>query len=114
MDMQARYPSIHVSLVMPGIVDTNFHKIAGTPMTARAGDHVGPARVKSADDVAGRIVSLIENPRAELYTDPSHAELVRQYFQDVEKFEENLTRSLRAIEPVPTFYQSITAGRVKT
>ena len=49
-------------------------------------------RVESADDVAGKMVSLIENPRAELYTEPSQAELVQQYFQDVEKFEEDLTR----------------------
>ncbi len=29
MDLKANYPGIHISLVMPGIVDTGFHKVAG-------------------------------------------------------------------------------------
>ncbi len=92
MDLKGKYPRIHVSLVMPGIVDTNFHVVAGTPLPVRAGGSLGPTRVESADEVAGQIVSLIEHPVAELYTSPSQAELVRRYYQDVGLFEESLIR----------------------
>src|SRR5437867_4922238 len=33
MDLKANYPNIHVSLVMPGIVDTNFHNVAGPALS---------------------------------------------------------------------------------
>src|SRR5437867_8434273 len=92
MDLKTKYPHIHVSLVMPGIVDTNFHNVAGPPLTVRAGGHLGPTRVESADGVAGQIVSLIAHPLAELYTNPSQPELVKLYYQDVALFEENFIR----------------------
>ena len=92
MDLKTKYPHIHVSLVMPGIVDTNFHNVAGPPLTVRAGGHLGPTRVESADGVAGQIVSLIAHPLAELYTNPSQPELVKPYYQDVGLFEENFIR----------------------
>ncbi len=92
MDLRTRHPGIHVSLVMPGVVDTNFHKIAGTPAALRAGGGAGPLEVESAEEVAGQIVSLIEHPVAELYTNPSLVELAQQYYRDVGMFEENMAR----------------------
>ncbi len=90
VDLRAKYPRIHISLVMPGIVDTDFHTIAGTPLTVRAGTRAGPLMVQSAQEVAGQIASLIDHPVAELYTNPVLAELVRQYYQGVSVFEEKI------------------------
>ncbi len=94
MDLRANYPGIHVSLVMPGIVDTNFHNVAGAPLAVRAGGNLGPTKVESAEEVADRIVSLIEHPVPEIYTIPSQFEIVQRYYQDVGLFEENLARRM--------------------
>src|SRR2546428_9672218 len=89
MDLKEKYPGIHISLVMPGIVDTDFHKVARTPQLPKAGTRVGSLIVESAEQVASQISSLIELPVAELYTNPAMVGLVSQYYQDVRKFEEN-------------------------
>lgn len=91
MDLKAKYSGIHVSTVMPGIVDTDFHKIAGPGLSVRAGGNIGRTRVESADEVAAKIVSLLDKPVPELYTTPSQAELVKQYFENVELFEDRMT-----------------------
>ncbi len=91
MDLR-KYPRIHVSTIMPGIVDTDFHKIAGPGLPVKAGGNLGPTRVESADEVASKIVSVLETPVAEMYTSPSHGELVRRYFENVDLFEENLAK----------------------
>jgi len=92
MDLKAKYPGIHISLVMPGTVDTDFHKIAGTPQVPRAGTMLVSMIVESAEEVASKISSLIEHPVAELYTNPAMADLVSRYYQDVAKFEDNMAR----------------------
>src|SRR6266571_2703615 len=92
MDLKAKYAGIHVSLVMPGMVGTDFYRVAKTPQVPRAGSRVGPMIVQSAEEVATQIVGLIDNPVAELYTNPASAGLVSQYYQDVGKFEENMAR----------------------
>src|SRR5207244_13110979 len=68
MDHKAKYPKIKVSLVMPRIVDTDFHRVAGTIMAVRAGSQVGPQRVRCADGVATRVEALRGHPCAELST----------------------------------------------
>ena len=92
MDLKGKYPRIKVSLVMPGIVDTDFHRVAGTPMAMKAGSQVGPQKVQSADEVATQIASLIAHPAAELFTNPASSELARQYYADVGAFEENMAK----------------------
>jgi NADP-dependent 3-hydroxy acid dehydrogenase YdfG len=92
MDLRARYPGISVSLVLPGIVDTEFHQVANTPMAMKAGTRVGAATVLSAQEVATQIAGLIDSPVAELYIPASGAELARQYYQDVGAFEERMAR----------------------
>ena len=92
MDLRIKYPRVHVSLVMAGFVDTDFHKIAGTPFPVKAGTRVGQAPVQSAEEVAGQIASLIEHPVAELYTNPGLRDLTVRYYQDVGAFEESMGR----------------------
>ena len=92
MDLRAKYPGIHVSLVLPGIVDTEFHLVAKTPMPTKAGTRVGAATVLSPEEVATGIAGLMDSPVAELYIPASGAELAKQYYQDVGAFEERMTR----------------------
>ena len=90
MDLRATHPGIRISLVMPGIVDTEFHSVAQTPIPMRAGERVGTTVVETAGDVAEKIASLLEHPVPELYTAPQMAELTQRYFQDVGAFEERM------------------------
>src|SRR5215467_5947682 len=36
MDLRTKYPGIHVSTIMPGVVDTDFHGVAGPGLPVRA------------------------------------------------------------------------------
>ena len=92
MELRQKYPGIHVSVVMPGIVDTAFHEIATPPLKAKAGETLWGTRVESADEVAAKIVSLIDNPVAELYTNPETTHMVEGYFRDVGAFEDSLAK----------------------
>lgn len=92
MDLRTKYPGIHVSLVLAGFVDTDFHKVAGTPFPVKAGSRIGEAIVQSTEEVATQIASLIEHPVAELYTNPGLKDLTVRYYQDVGTFEENMGR----------------------
>lgn len=86
MDLRAGYPGIHVSLVIPGLVQTEFQKnaLGGTPHPPLPG---GPIRTETADEVARAIAGLIDKPAAELYTNPAQREMVQRYYADVEQFE---------------------------
>ena len=99
MDLRREYPGVHVSLVMPPTVSSEFAKNAlyGTPATpgapgsARPGVGAG-APMQTPEQAAAAIVDLIDHPRAELYTNPGQAEMVARYYADVAAFEENMGR----------------------
>ena len=88
MDLRARAPGVHVSLVMPGVVTTDFAS------NVRGDASYSPPAVgsQSAEDVAARIAGLIERPEPELYTNPTQPEVMRRYFEDVGAFEERMAR----------------------
>lgn len=90
-DLHAAHPGIHVTLVMPGLVTTEFAKhVVGEPPAAPApGSRPLPAGVspQTADEVAAVIASVIERPVAEVFTNPASADLVRAYYADVGAFE---------------------------
>ncbi len=87
MELREEYPEVHVSLVMPGVVDTDFHGNAlGAPQGASPPSG-GRVQAQSADEVAEQIVQLIARPVAELYTNPASAQIARRYYEDVEAFE---------------------------
>jgi short-subunit dehydrogenase len=92
MDLKRDYPGIHVSLVMPGVVRTDFAKnaLGGTPMLP-GGAGAGPSQ--SAEEVAEVISRLIEEPQAEVYTNPASLEIARRYFQGIAAFEAGMGRS---------------------
>ncbi len=86
MDLKRDHPGIHVTLVMPGVVKTDFHRnaLGGTPHGFPTGSAVEP---QSAEDVAEVIAEIIRHPVAEVYTAPELAEIARRYYADVGAFE---------------------------
>ena len=100
MDLRRAYPGIHVSLVMPGMVTTEFARnaLGGTPTVSwaaassagAAGAAAAPPRVQVPEAVADAIAALIAEPREELYTQPVQSEQVRRYYEDVGAFERGL------------------------
>jgi short-subunit dehydrogenase len=88
MDLGA-YPDIHVTLVMPGTVDTDFSRnVLGEPRPPMA----GKAQIQTADEVAKVIAGAIRKPVAEVYTNPASAGMARAYFEDVAAFEARMRR----------------------
>jgi short-subunit dehydrogenase len=86
VDLAREFPNIHVSLVMPGIVGTDFARSAlGGTQTLLGGAGAGPSQ--SAEEVAEVIARLIAKPCAEVYTNPASAGIARRYFEDVAAFE---------------------------
>jgi len=85
MDLRAEYPGIHVSLISPGPVATQFHNnaLGGTP-TGRG------MEMQSVEDVVQVIEQVIDHPVPEIYTNPSAANLVQRYYQDIPAFEDEL------------------------
>lgn len=93
VDLAAAHPGIHVSLVMPGLVSTEFARnaLGGMPATVSAvSSRMG---VQTPEEVAAVIADLLEHPRAEVYTNPASAAVARRYFEDVEAFEEEARRA---------------------
>ena len=81
MDL-AEWPDIHVSLVMPGLVATEFAKNAGTvgPPPA-ASRNMG---MQTAEEVADLMADLIADPRPELFTNPRSVEFERRWKEEME------------------------------
>jgi NADP-dependent 3-hydroxy acid dehydrogenase YdfG len=89
MDLRREFPGIHVSLVMPGMVTTEFARSAlgGTPAVTWASAGGPGPRVQTADEVAAVMEELIAFPREEVYTQQGQSEAVVRYMQDVGGFE---------------------------
>ena len=87
VDLHRQCPDVHVTLVMPGLVTTDFgrHALHGSPPPPTMG-------AQTADEVADAIVRVIDEPVAEVYTNPAHPALALRYFQDVGAFEREQPR----------------------
>ena len=84
VDLARAHPGIQVTLVMPGLVRTEFqaNALGGSPSIPSA------TEAQSVDEAAAAIVQAIEHPVAEIYTNPGYASAtVQRYFQDVGAFE---------------------------
>jgi short-subunit dehydrogenase len=85
MDLREKHPGIKVTLIMPGMVGTEFGRNAlGSP--ADTPIYSGPY-VQKVEDVADIIAKAIENPVPELYTNPASAGMAQKYFADVGAYE---------------------------
>jgi short-subunit dehydrogenase len=82
VDLARTHPGIHVTLVMPGLVHTDFQRnaLGGSPP-------MPVSDAQSVDAAVAAIVDAIAHPVAEIYTNPRQAAIVRSYFQDVGAFE---------------------------
>jgi short-subunit dehydrogenase len=77
---------VEVSLVMPGLVSTEFARnVIGTP-SANPPQWTPNAAMKpqTADEVADAVAELIAHPRAEVYTNPASPEMARRWFEQLE------------------------------
>ena len=83
VDLARAHPGIHVTLVMPGLVSTDFQRnaVGGTPPLPPSTPSQTP------DEVAGAIMRAIAQPVAEIYTNPQQASVALEYFKDVGAFE---------------------------
>jgi short-subunit dehydrogenase len=92
-DLRVSHPDVHVSLVLPGMVGTDFAASAlnASPSVGPPRPN-GPMQMQTADEVAAVIADLIEHPAAEVYTSPTLPELARSYLQDVSAFESRAAR----------------------
>jgi NADP-dependent 3-hydroxy acid dehydrogenase YdfG len=86
MDLAATAPSVHVSLVMPGIVTTAFARnargAAEQPMPAPPPN--APMQPQTPETVAAIIADLMDHPAAERFTNPSSVELQRRHFASLD------------------------------
>lgn len=96
MDLAREYPNLHVTLVMPGQVATEFaaNALGGRP-AAPAAPPPGAAWLsqvptQTADEVAAAIVGVIETPAPEIFTNPAQPPIARAYLQDIPAFEARL------------------------
>ncbi|HSP16092.1 MAG TPA: SDR family oxidoreductase [Thermoanaerobaculia bacterium] len=94
VDLHRKNPAIHVSLVMPGLVSTDFARnvrgegaAAAPPWTPGGGAPQPAMKPQSPEEVASAIAGLIEKPVAEIYTNPASREMARRYFEDIDAFE---------------------------
>jgi short-subunit dehydrogenase len=86
-DLRRSHPNIKVTLIMPGIVTTAFARnVRGEPQTFTP----PPGMSQTPAEVAAIIANAIENPVAELYTQPSGAGMVKKYYEDVAAFDSAL------------------------
>jgi short-subunit dehydrogenase len=93
MDLRRTHPGIHVTLLMPGVVTTDFPRNALHAASAPGGGGGPPGQ--TADEVAAVLESVIDDPRPDVYTSPALAERARKYYEDVAAFEDALAAAAR-------------------
>jgi short-subunit dehydrogenase len=88
VDLQRTHPDIHVSVVMPGLVATDFARNArGSTGPIPPGAIGSPMKPQTAEDVATVVADVIDRPVAEVYTNPASSAVAARYFEDVARFE---------------------------
>ena len=77
---------VDVSLVMPGLVATDFARnVIGTPSAVPPQWTPNAAmKPQTPEEVADAVADLIAHPRAEIYTNPSSPEMARRWFEQLE------------------------------
>ncbi|MET0406043.1 MAG: SDR family oxidoreductase [Cystobacter sp.] len=75
-EVRGRFPGIHVSTVLPGVVATGFgdNALGGGP------DSRALPQAQEPEEVAAVIQELIERPRGDVYTRPEYARQVLAYY----------------------------------
>lgn len=88
VDLKAEHSGIQVSLVMPGVVTTEFARNAlGSSTGSSYRPPASAAAPQTAEEVAAAIARLIEHPQAEIFTNPAQIPIARRYYEDIAAFE---------------------------
>jgi short-subunit dehydrogenase len=94
---------IHVTLVMPGIVTTDFARNvlgeARPPMQLPPGVVDARVQPQTPEEVADVIARVIEHPVPEVYTNPASAEAVRAFYADPGAFADRLAPKRSPLAP---------------
>lgn len=85
---ELRKDNIHISLVNPGLVRTEFQKVANPtnlemPSLIETAQDFPSMNAQTPDEVARVIIELIHHPKDEVYTRPEIAEWVTDYYRDL-------------------------------
>ena len=91
MELRDTCPNVHVSVVMPGIVSSEFARNALYATPPPPGGFRSGVPVQTPEQAAAAIADLIDHPRAEVYTNPGQSEMVARYYADVAAFEKNMS-----------------------
>ncbi len=83
VELYATHPGIHVTVVLPGVVATDF----GRNSLGGGVDNRNLPGAQPVGAAAKAIVAVIENPKPEAYTSPFIAETIARYQRDPEAFE---------------------------
>jgi short-subunit dehydrogenase len=88
VDLRRTYPGINVSLIMPGLVTTEFARHArGSTGPTPPGAIGSPMRPQTAEEVAAIVADVIDQPVPEIYTNPVSHTVAARYIADVALFE---------------------------
>jgi short-subunit dehydrogenase len=88
VDLQRTHPGIHVSVVMPGLVSTDFARHARGSTGSMPAGPIGSAMTpQTPGEVATIVADLLDRPVPEVYTNPASRALATRYFDDVGRFE---------------------------
>jgi NADP-dependent 3-hydroxy acid dehydrogenase YdfG len=83
VELRATHPGIHVTVVLPGVVATDF----GRNSVGGGVDNRNLPGAQPVEAAAKAIVAVIESPKPEAYTSPFIAETIARYERDPEALE---------------------------
>ena len=87
LEIKRLNPNINISLVIPGPVDTEFAQNS----LHSTGGMAGMINVQTVSEVADAIIQCIDQPKAEVYTNPSvQVPALMNYLQDIDAFESRM------------------------
>ena len=78
IDLRAGHPDVHITVVMPGLVATEFAKNAAKgagPVMPLPRNVPAP---QTPEEVAAAVAEAIANPRDEVFTNPVHLQMLKQ------------------------------------
>jgi NADP-dependent 3-hydroxy acid dehydrogenase YdfG len=92
VELRATHPGIHVTLLLPGVVATDFGL---NSLGAGIVDNRKLPGAQPVEEAAKAIVDVIENPRSEAYTSSFIADVVARYRREPDAFEAELASRQR-------------------
>jgi len=92
VELRATHPGIHVTVLLPGVVATEFGL---NSLGASGVDNRKLPGAQPVEAAAKAIVDVIENPRPEAYTSPFIAETIARYQRDPDAFEAEIASRQR-------------------